>query len=63
MGLNVIWKVGLGALLLAPGLVSAQDRRITGTVTRSGTTMPLEDVEISETQPRSLSSFELLRSH
>ncbi len=47
MGLNVIWKVGLGALLLAPSLVSAQDRRITGTVTRSGSTMPLEDVEIS----------------
>lgn len=47
MGLSVIWKAGLGALLLAPGILLAQDRRITGTVTRSGSTVPLEDVEIS----------------
>jgi len=47
MGLNVIWKAGLGALLLAPMILHAQDRRITGTVTRSGSTMPLEDVEIA----------------
>ena len=47
MGLTVIWKAGLGALLLAPVLLHAQDRRISGTVTRSGSTMPLQDVEIS----------------
>jgi TonB-dependent SusC/RagA subfamily outer membrane receptor len=47
MGLNVIWKVGLSVLFLAPSIVGAQDRRISGTVTRSGTTMPLVDVEVT----------------
>jgi TonB-linked SusC/RagA family outer membrane protein len=47
MGLHVIWKAGLGALLLAPVVLHAQDRRISGTVTRSGSTMPLPDAEIT----------------
>jgi TonB-linked SusC/RagA family outer membrane protein len=37
----------MGALLLAPALLHAQDRRITGTVTRSGSATPLAGVEIS----------------
>ncbi|MBC7897011.1 MAG: SusC/RagA family TonB-linked outer membrane protein [Cytophagaceae bacterium] len=34
-------------LLLAPALLFAQDRRITGTVTRAGTSLPVPDVEVS----------------
>lgn len=34
-------------MLLAPIILNAQDRRITGSVTRSGSTMPLQDAEIT----------------
>jgi TonB-linked SusC/RagA family outer membrane protein len=37
----------MAALLLAPGLLAAQDRQISGRVTRAGTTQPVTDVEIT----------------
>ena len=53
MKLRVLVQAGLGALLLAPAVLYAQERRITGTVTRSGSNSPLGDVEISVIgQPR-----------
>jgi TonB-linked SusC/RagA family outer membrane protein len=45
---RVLWRPGLAlaALLLAPGLLAAQDRQISGRVTRAGGTQPL-DAEVS----------------
>ena len=47
MRLPVVLRTGVGALLLVPAVLSAQDRRISGLVTRSGTAVPLPDVEIT----------------
>lgn len=47
----VRWKGLAGALLLAPALLAAQDRRVTGVVTRQGEGTPLEGAEISVLSP------------
>ncbi len=50
MGTRTLLRTGLAALLLllvVPSFVAAQDRQISGRVTRSGSTEPVPDVEIS----------------
>jgi len=47
MRLPVICRTGLAALLFAPTLLYAQDRRITGLVTRTNSAVGLPDVEIT----------------
>ena len=47
MLLPVICRTGLAALLFAPTLLYAQDRRITGMVTRTNSSVGLPDVEIT----------------
>lgn len=47
MRYGVYCRAALCVLFVAPAVLSAQDRRITGRVTRSGTSVPLPDVEIT----------------
>ena len=50
MGTRTLLRTGLAAMLLllvAPTFLAAQERQISGRVTRSGTTDPVPDVEIS----------------
>ena len=47
MRLPVIVRLGLVTLILTPTLLYAQDRRITGTVTRTNSAVGLPDVEIT----------------
>lgn len=45
------WRTLVAALLALPAVLSAQDRRITGLITRQGAGTPLEGVEISVIGP------------
>lgn len=50
MGTRTLLRMGVAALLLLlaiPTFAAAQERQISGRVTRSGTTDPVPDVEIS----------------
>jgi len=47
MRLPVMFRIGLITLIVAPTLLAAQDRRITGIVTRTNSAVGLPDVEIS----------------
>lgn len=48
MGTRMLWQAGLGlALLLAPTILTAQDRQISGRITRAGTETPIPDAEVS----------------
>ncbi|MCC6772575.1 MAG: SusC/RagA family TonB-linked outer membrane protein [Gemmatimonadaceae bacterium] len=46
-----LWMLAAAALLLAPEVASAQERRVTGLVTRQGAGTPLEGVEVSVVGP------------
>jgi TonB-linked SusC/RagA family outer membrane protein len=45
------WRVPIAALFLAPLVLTAQERRVTGTITRQGFGTPLAEVEISVIAP------------
>lgn len=48
MGKRLLWQAGLGVmLLLTPTTLLAQDRRISGRVTKAGTDTPIADAEVS----------------
>lgn len=48
MGTRVLWQAGLGVmLLLTPAALDAQDRRISGRITRAGSDTPIADAEVS----------------
>lgn len=49
MGTRVLWRsaLALAAVLLAPGALAAQDRQITGRVTRAGSDQPVSDAEVT----------------
>ena len=54
---EVRWTLLAAALLLAPAALTAQDRRVTGVVTRQGEGTPVEGVEVSILSPaRSLTA-------
>lgn len=46
-----LWMLAAAALLLAPEVASAQERRVTGVVTRQDAGTPLEGVEVSVVGP------------
>lgn len=48
MGTRVLWRAGLGLMLaMAPTILTAQDRRISGRITKAGTETPIPDAEVS----------------
>jgi TonB-linked SusC/RagA family outer membrane protein len=48
---RVPWRVPIAALLLSPLVLAAQERRVTGTITRQGAGTPLEGAEVTVIGP------------